>query len=225
MTTYGQSYLQLVNTILARLREASVSTVTETTYSTFISKLVNQVKHEIEQAYYWNALRDTYSVNTVDGTTSYTFTGAGPDATVLDGWNTTTPIKLKRGTNAQFNSWYFGVASANIQTGPTTHFIPAGVSADYDLKIDVWPKPDSTVYALYFNIYKPQADLSDAADVALVPQNLLIEEVIARAMVERGDDMAPKPAQGETFILKDLLSATIAREAGHDDYENDWVPE
>ena len=34
------------------------------------------------------------------------------------------------------------------------------------------------------------------------------------------------PAQpGETFIMRDLLSAAIAREAGHDDYENDWVPE
>lgn len=225
MTTYGQTYLQIVNTVLARMREASVSTVSETTYSTFISKLVNQVKTEIEQAYYWNALRDTYAVNTVDGTTSYTFTGAGPDAVVLDGWNTTTPIKLKRGTNAQFNVWYFGVAAANIQTGPTTHFIPAGVSADYDLKIDVWPKPDATVYALSFNIYKPQADLSAGSDVALVPQNVLIEEVIARAMIERGDEMAPKPQPGETFIMRDLLSAAVAREAGHDDDEMDWVAE
>lgn len=44
-------------------------------------------------------------------------------------------------------------------------------------------------------------------------------------MIERGDEMAPKPQPGETFIMRDLLSAAVAREAGHDDYENDWVPE
>jgi hypothetical protein len=221
MTTYGQTYLQIVNTVLARLRESSVATVSETTYSTFISKLVNQVKSEIEQAYYWNALRDTYAINTVDGTTSYIFTGAGPDAVVINGWDTTSPAPVNRGTNAQFDQWYFGVAPADIQSGPPRYFIPAGASADYDLKIDVYPKPDG-VYALQFNIYKPQADLSAGTDVALVPQNVLIEEVISRAMIERGDDAAPKPQPGETFINQFLLSAAIAREAAHDDREMDW---
>jgi len=224
MTTYGQTYLQLVNIVLARMREASVATVAENTYSTFLSKLVNQVKSEMEQAFYWNALRDTYSVNTVTDTTSYTFTGAGPEAIVLNGWDTTSPSMLRRGTNAQFNAWFFGVPAASIQSGPPRYFIPAGVSADYDLKIDVWPKPDG-VYALAFNVYKTQPDLSAGTDVTLVPQSVLVEEVIARAMVERGDEMAPKPQPGETFIMRDLLAIAISREAGHDDDEMDWVSE
>jgi hypothetical protein len=131
---------------------------------------------------------------------------------------------LQRGSNAQFNAWFFGVTSAQIQSGPPRYFIPAGVSADYDLRVDVWPKPDA-VYTLAFNVYVPQPDLSGGSDVSRVPQNVLIEEVIARAMVERGDDMAPKPQQGETFIMRDLLAAEVARESGHDDTENDWAPE
>lgn len=222
MATSGQTYLQIVNIVLARMRESSVSTVSETLYSTFISKLVNQVKSEMEQAYYWNVLRDTYAVATVADTTSYTFTGAGPEAIVLNGWDLTSPRQLRRGTNAEFDAWYFGVAAADIQTGAPTHYIPAGVSADYDLKVDVYPKPDA-VYNLSFNIYKPQADLSAGGDVALVPQSVLIEETIARAMVERGDEMAPKPRPGETFIHTHLLATAISREAGHDDTENDWV--
>ena len=222
MTTYGNDYLALINIVLARMREASVATVSETTYSTFISKLLNQVKTEIEQAFYWNALRDTYAVNTVVDTTSYTFTGAGPEAIVLDGWDTTSQNMLKRGTNAQFNTWFFGVVAASIQTGPPRYFIPAGISADYDLKIDVWPKPDA-VYALSFNVYKTQPDLSASTDVTLIPQSVLIEETVARAMVERGDEMAPKPQPGETFIMRDLLAIAISREAGHDSSEQDWV--
>ena len=224
MTTFGNDYLALINIVLARMREASVATVSETTYSTFISKLLNQVKTEIEQAFYWNALRDTYAVNTVVDTTSYTFTGAGPEAIVLDGWDTTSQNMLKRGTNAQFNTWFFGVAAASIQTGPPRYFIPAGISADYDLKIDVWPKPDA-VYALSFNVYKTQPDLSASTDVALIPQSVLIEETVARAMVERGDEMAPKPQPGETFIMRDLLAIAISREAGHDSSEQDWEPQ
>lgn len=221
MASFGLTWLQIVNRVLARLREGSVATVSETTYSTFVGALVNQVKSEIEQAYYWNALRDTYEILTVDGTTSYSFTGAGSEAVVLEGWNTTQQGQLKRGTNAEFNAWYFG--TTDVQTGPTTHFIPAGVSADYDLKIDVYPEPDSEVQTLKFNIYKPQADLSADGDIALVPQSVLIEETIARAMNERGDDAAPKPQPGETFILKDLLASAVAREAGQDDDEMDWV--
>jgi len=224
MATYGQTYLQIVNTVLARMREATVATVSETTYSTFISKLVNQVKTEIEQAYYWNALRDTYAVDTVVDTTSYTFTGAGPEAAVINGWDTTSPAKIVRGTNAQFDAWFFGTTSAQIPSGPPRYFIPAGVSVDYDLKVDVYPKPNG-VYALSFNIYKPQADLSSGTDVALVPQSVLIEEVISRAMIERGDEMAPKPQPGETFIMRDLLAAAVAREAGHDDSDMDWMPD
>lgn len=224
MAAYGNTWLQIVNLILKRMREATVATVTETTYSTFLSDLVNQVKAEIEQAFPWNAMRDTYAINTVSGTTSYAFTGAGPEAQVISGWDTTSQRKIFRGTNADFDRKFFGVSSANIQSGPPELYLPAGVDASYDLKIDIWPKPDA-VYALRFNIYKLQDDLSAGGDVPLVPQNVLIEESIARAMVERGDEAAPKPQPGETFILKDLLASAISREAGHDDDEQNWVPE
>lgn len=224
MATSGQTYLQIVNTVLARMRESSVATVSDTLYSTLISKLVNQVKSEMEQAYYWNVLRDTYAVATVVDTTSYTFTGAGPEAIVLNGWDRTSPRQLIRGTNAEFDVWFFGVTAANIRTGPPTHYIPAGVSSVYDLKVDIHPKPDA-VYNLSFNVYKPQADLSAGGDVALVPQSVLIEETIARAMIERGDDAAPRPRPGSTFIMQELLATAISREAGHDPRENDWTPE
>lgn len=226
MSAYGLTFLQIVNRVLSRMREATVASNTETTYSTFIGTLVNQVKAEIEAAYYWNALRDTYAVTTVDQTTSYTFTGAGPDAVVLAGWNTTSPRRLTRGTNEQFDAWYFG--TTDIQTGSVTHYIPAGVSADYYLKIDCWPKPvtgSGAGESLKFQIYKPQADLSADGDIALVPQSVLIEEVIARALNERGDESAPKPKPGETFIMSDLLASAVAREADHDPYEHDWTAE
>lgn len=227
MTTYGATYLQLVNKVLARMREASVATVSETTYSTFISTLLNQVKSEIEQAFTWNALRDTYAITVTSGTSSYAFTGAGPDAKVVGkwGWNTSVPCRIYLSTNKEMDDLFFNVLTADIQTGSPTKFLPAGVDANYDVKIDVWPIPDNSTDVMKFNVYVPQADLSSGSDIALIPQNLLLEETIARAMVERGDETAPKPQPGETFILRDLLASEVAREDGHDPAEQDWEVE
>lgn len=221
------TYLQIVNRVLQRMREATVATPTETMYSTLIANLVNQVKSEMERAWYWQALRDTYAVTAVDQTTSYAFTGAGPEAVVLDGWNTTTPLPLLRGTNTDFNDKFFNVQT--VQTGPITQYLPAGVNADYDLKIDTWPKPvtgSGAGDALKFTLYVPQAELSDGGDIPLVPQSVLVEETVARAMIERGDEAAPKPdVPGDPFIMHNLLSAAISRDAGHADEDMDWVAE
>ncbi len=220
-----QTYIQVVNEVLARLREASVTTVSDTTYSTYLSKLVNQVKREMERAYPWNALRDTFTITTSNGISSYGFTGAGPNAWVIDAWNSTALGPITKSTSYDFNNKFFNTAS--VQTGSVEQYVPTGVTANYDLKCDVWPVPQTTAQTLTFNLYVPQSDLSAGADVPLVPQDVLIEETIARAMVERGDDSAPKPQPGETFILKDLLSQAVAREAGMagDATETDWTPE
>lgn len=222
MAAFGLTYLQLVNRVLARLREAQVATVNETTYSTFIGTLLNQVKAEVENAYYWNPLRVTYIITTTQNVSSYNFVGAGADAVILEGWNTTAPRPLTRGTNVQFNEWYFG--QTTTPTGSTTHFIPSGLSANNDLRVDVYPMP-STAETLKFNLYQPQADLSADGDVCYCPQTVLLEETIARAMFERGDESAPKPQPGETFILRELLSSAAARDSGHDPQEANWEPE
>jgi len=70
------TYLELVNDVLARLRETSVSTVTETTYSTLIGKFVNDAKRQIEDAFSWNVLGQTITVTTAASTAAYSLTGA-----------------------------------------------------------------------------------------------------------------------------------------------------
>ena len=44
------TYLNLINGVLRRLRETTVSTYTETTYSTMIGDLINDAKTTIEEA-------------------------------------------------------------------------------------------------------------------------------------------------------------------------------
>lgn len=224
MAASGKTFLQLINAVLPRLREATVSAWNETTYSTFIGGLINAVKTEIEAAYYWQALRTIISVTTSSSDTAgqnYTLTGSGSESAIVDAWNTTVNQRLARATNLQYNEWLYGNSTA--QTGQAALFLPGGLDSgsSYDRQVNIIPAP-AAAETLKFEVYIPQADLSADATVPLVPQSLLIEEVVARALVERGDETAPKPQPGETFILKDLLAAAVSRESARDEEEMDW---
>jgi hypothetical protein len=214
------TYLQVVNKVLTRLRESTVASVTENSYSTLIGSIVNKVKTEIEDAWRWHALRDTYSVDTVAGTASYVLTDSGPDAVILDAWNSSQQSQMSPGTVARFNERYFGVTTP--ETGNPREYVIGGLDANYDLSIDVWPKPTG-VDTLKFNLYKPQAELSNGTDVPLVPIAVLVEGAVTRAMAERGDDGGVQTQQQEA-LYRDLLASAIARDAGRDESELIWVP-
>ena len=228
MATYGLTWLQIINRVLVRMRESTVAANNTTDYSTQIGQVVNAVKSEIENAWMWHALRDTFSVVCTNTVSHYALTSAGARGKIIDGWNTTTGGQLEKSTNRDFNSKFFGTGSAAISTGSPTMYLAAGLDTNYDASVDVWPIPVTGAGAgdtLKFNVYVPQNDLAADGTIPLVPQDVLIEETIARMKVERGDEDALKPAQGETFILRDLLAQAIMADGGADDSEFDWTAE
>ena len=220
MALSGRTRLQIINLVLPRLREATVATSSTTVYSTMISTILDEVKAEIEFAHRWRDLRNTYSVTAVSGTTAYTFTDAGPYATILDAWNTTNLNEMKRGNFADFNRKFFGVAS--VQTGIPTQYLPAGVNSSNDLQVDIWPSPSST-NVLKFNLYVPQLALTSDSTVVTIPNDVLVAGMVARAMAERGDD--GDTAARQEAVYQGLLASAIAFEVGHDDSELTWTPE
>ena len=78
------TYLEIVNNILRRLRERTVSTVNETVYSTLIGVLVNDAKSEVENAWNWSALRNTLTLTTSSGIFNYELNGTGNSFSVMD---------------------------------------------------------------------------------------------------------------------------------------------
>ena len=62
------TYLQLVNSVLRRLREDEITTVNETDYSKLVGDFVNDAIQVVENSSDWTALRTTVTVNTVAGT-------------------------------------------------------------------------------------------------------------------------------------------------------------
>ena len=177
------TYLQVVNSILRRLREDTVSSVTENEYSTLIGDLVNSVKDEVETSWKWNVLRSTITVNTVQSTYRYVLTGAGTQSILLDSYNDTSDARLIRRSSPWLNTIF---NDSPIEGDPTDYGIN-GSDSSGDVQVDLYPIPDG-VYNLDFNLVLKQADLSADTDIPLVPSNILVLGAWALAVSERGED-------------------------------------
>ena len=172
MPAYGQTKLQIVNAVLPRMREATVATSSSTVYASLVSAVLNTVRTQIEQAWMWKALRDTYTVTVTPGSVSYSLTGSGQFARIMDVWNTTSDAEVMPGSYHTFNERFF--ANDVVSTGDVTEYNQVGLDSNYDIQIDIWPNVLAT-NVLKVNLYLPQADPATDSTVILVPNQVLIE--------------------------------------------------
>lgn len=202
------TYLELVNDVLTRLRETTVSTVSETTYSALIGKFVNDAKRQIEDAYTWNCLAQTVTVTTTSGTHSYSLTGVGQKFRVIDAINTTSLISLVDIPFADMNrKLNFGSPAQSIPS----EYCFNGVDGSGDTKIDLFPVPNG-VFTLLFDVIVPQAALSSDGTSVKVLDYLVTQSAYARALIERGEDGGT--ASSEAYALfRGMLSDAIAMES------------
>lgn len=224
MPAFGRTKLQIINAVLPRMREGTVATSSSTTYAALVSSVISTVKTQIEQAWDWRDLRDTYQIDVVANTASYVLTSSGQFARILDMWNETTNREVTRGTTRGFNEKYFGTSS--VQTGDPTEYNPVGLNSNYDVQFDVWPRPTRS-NSLIVNIYMPEPDPATDSTVILVPNQILIEGVVAYLIAERGDD-GGIGAQTQMDLYKEMLAGAIAAETSQDESEITWnadVPE
>ena len=202
------TYLELVNDVLARLRESSVSTVGETAYSALIGKFVNDAKRQIEDSYNWNVLGQTITVTTTSGTSSYALTGVGQKFRINDAINTTSVITLDNTTVADMNrKLNFGTPSQSIPS----EFCFSGVDGNGDTKVDLFPVPDG-VYTLKFDVTVPQANLSVDGTSVKVLDYLVTQSAYARSLLERGEDGGTNSSEAYA-LFRGMLSDAIALES------------
>jgi hypothetical protein len=202
------TYLELVNDVLVRLRESTVSTVGETTYSSLIGKFVNDAKRQIEDTYNWNCLNQTITVTTASGTSSYSLTGVGQKFRVGDVINTTSYITLSNIAVADMNrKLNFGTPAQSIPS----QYCFSGVDGNGDTKVDLFPIP-SGVFTLKFDVTIPQANLTSDGTSVKVLDYLVTQSAYARALIERGEDGGTN--SNEAYALfRGMLSDAIALES------------
>ena len=201
------TYLELVNDVLVRLRETTVATVSETSYSALIGKFVNDAKRQVEDAYAWNVLGTTITLSTTSGTYQYALTGAGQKFQVIDVINVTSNVGMK---NIDFASMNRKQNFSTPVSGIPSEFAFDGVDGNYDTKVTIYPRPDG-VYSIPFSLAVPQATLTSGSTVIAVPDVLVVQNAYARALVERGEDGGLSSSEAYQ-LYKSMLSDYIALE-------------
>lgn len=215
------TFLSLVNDVLVRLREPTVSSVTENTLSNLVGKFVNDAKREVADAYDWDAFNTAITVSTIanqyDG---YSITGAGVRCKIMDVINTSRQYILEPMDHASLDIQAFG--TLNPQKTTPFNYIFGGVDSNGDAQVKFWPIPDA-VYNIRFSLIVPENDLVLDADTTKLPKEPIVLSALARALVERGEDGGL--SSSEAFVLArkslgDLIALELARSP-----ENDaWVP-
>ena len=212
------TYLQLVNSVLRRLRENEVSSVQDNAYSKLIGEFINDSKRMCEDAYNWNALSETLTADTTESLFNYSLVGSGQRFRLIDVIDDTSNAMLEMQTTAQMNKLFL---IQTAQQGAPKYFNFNGVDANGDTQVDLYPIPDG-VYNLRFNIIKPQVPLAADGDKLLIPSEPVIFGAVARAMAERGEDGGI--ASSDMYaISKQSLNDAIALESGRYLEEGEWT--
>lgn len=211
------TYLELVNSVLVRMRENTVTTVNETLYSSLIGQFVNDAKRRVEDAFDWNALANTITLNTVSGTYNYILSGTNNRFKVIDVMNTSTKYQMQ---NVPITWMTRQFLLTTPQTGSAYYYGFNGVDSSGNVKVDVYPIPNK-VETINFNIVLPQNALSADTDVLLVPSDLVSLGAYAMAIAERGEDGSV--TSGDAYgLYNSALSDAIAIENSRYVENSEW---
>jgi len=214
------TYLEIVNSILVRLREPTVSTVALSSYSSLIGKFVNDAKRQVEDAYDWNALGQEKTVTTVANTYVYSLTGAGQKFRVSsDPLNTTSNVVMRNISVADMRQKQ---NFTPIVTNIPVEYCFEGVDASGDAEIQLYGRPDG-VYSIKFFLTIPQATLSSDGTSVLVPDVLVEQNAYARALVERGEDGGLTSSEAYN-LYRSMLADYISLEATRFPETQEFVP-
>lgn len=214
------TYLELVNEVLKALREDTVSTVTETNYSTFIASLVNRAKEEVEAAWKWSGLCESISITTNGDGTTYTATIAGTTerTDILSIYDVTNGGYITPTSFANITKWRN--ESSNDLTGDIGYFCEYGTSSD--LKRIAFYRIPTVVTTLSCYVYNPQATLSTGSTSLTVPSTPVWKLAYAYAVSERGEDGGAIYDE-VTLAAESALNDAILRDAKYRQDELTWT--
>ena len=214
------TYLQLVNDVLVRMREPTVTTVSENTVSALVGKYINDAKRQVSDAYDWDAFNTPITVSTIANTTGpYSITGAGVRFKTMDVINTTSFYQMSPLSHANYDSFYYTTPTPT--TGLPMYYSIKGVDTNGDIKVNFWPVPDA-VYSIRFSLIVPEADFTTDASTTLLAKEPIVLGAFARALVERGEDGGLTSSEAYALYkssMSDLIALELARSPENDTFE------
>lgn len=214
------TYLQLVNSVLRRLRENEVTTAVGSAdgYTKLIGDFVNDAKRIVEDSWDWSSLRNTFTVDTQANVFSYAITGVGSASKTLDVLNDTSNAFMKQASSSWMNNAFL---NQDAPKSTPSYYSWNGFDSNGNLQVDVFPIPDG-VYSLRFNMVDRTAPFTADATVLDVPSAPVIQYAVALASRERGETGGT--SSQELFAIADsTLADAIAMDAARFPSETIWT--
>ena len=212
------TYLELVNAVLARLREDQVTTVSgaDDVVVDLVKSYVNDAKRTVEDSHNWNALSAEWDLAVSAGTDSYVLADSNKSAVlqyVLDDKGN----ELRQTTRFDLRKRALGSAAGNTPR----YYVLDGADASGNIKVRMWPAPiQSATYQVHG--FQHTAPLANDTDRLLVPAQPVIYFAEAMAARERGD-VGGTPAAELLSMAGLYLRDAIARDAVNSEPENIWT--
>ena len=203
------TYLQLVNSVLRKLREDEVTTVNENNYSKLIGDFINDSVSYIESSWDWSSLRDTIIINTIASQDTYSLTDFGIRSEVMSVYNVTNKYELTSRTKGYIVDKQY---TTDYTSAPRS-FALNGTDANNDTKIVLYPTPDKA-YTIEANVVLRDTSLSADDDSTKLPSLPIVQLAFAYALRERGET-GGQSASEQVIIAQQDLSNAIALDAGN----------
>ena len=218
------TYLAAVQQILSRLRERTVSSVSETEYSKLLGHLLNDAREEVENAWNWASLQSTLTVNTVASTDTYEVDGTQNLSTFTSVTNDTQKSFLTQATTDQFKRWFLNTP---VLEGVPSYYTFNGLATDGDTNVKLYPVPDG-VYSLSFNVTQRGIELTSDADLLHTPMRPTLLLAYAKAVEERGEDGGVGSGAAYGMANRSLADAIAMDAQKNPDYliwESGYIPQ
>jgi hypothetical protein len=222
------TYREIINSVLRRLRETSISSnwsgslvdaAAVTDYQKLIGDLVNEAKREVEDAWNWSILRASPTITTVADTQAYTLTGTTERSRILIAQEQSNGTILQEMSDPylQFTKY----PTSSVQKTIPHYYSVTGVDASTGyLNIEFDPVPDAA-YNITFRVVNPQDDITAATTVIKAPHMPVILGAWARAIAERGEDggsMSDMVFGQYQNALSDAIQIDAGRTVGEVDF-------
>jgi len=211
------NYLDMINSVLRRLREGTVSSIYQNEFSSVVAEFVNDAKREVEDAHDWSALRTDLTIVTNAGTNSYRLNGSQNKATIIDVRNITSQSMLRPVASSYIRRQ--DLVSSPGQTQPQFWTLE-GIHSSGDSQIKFWPTPDD-VYTIKVHAIVRTPELEAEGDTVGIPSKPIVLLATAMAAQERGgvDSM---DMQSQYQLAKNALADAIMYDAAKNPDEMIW---
>lgn len=216
------TYLEIVNEVLKRLREDTVTSVSDSSYSTLIGMFVKQAYQECSNAYQWPQLDETQDVAIVANDTSFTITTDSGEGIgqIYSIYNVTDEIymspmayrelrdRLTDDTDTHQPRFYSYIGQTAASTS-TFYFYPKS-DASYTLRVSYSRKPDLS-------------NTMDDSTFVKIPEMPVILRSWALAISERGEDGGALSNEVDMMFMNSLADSISLYESNNPCNNLSWV--